>query len=45
MSETMGANLSPLNPEHDARLLSEAGFRDVAMLYTAFTCRGWQGYA
>jgi tRNA (cmo5U34)-methyltransferase len=44
MSETVGANLSLLDPEHDARLLSEAGFRDVALFYAAFSWRGWVGY-
>ena len=29
----------------DARILSEAGFRDVEMFYAAFTWRGWVGYA
>jgi len=42
---TLGANLGLLDPEHDAQLLSEAGFRDVAMFYAAFTWRGWVGYA
>ncbi|MBA4033483.1 MAG: methyltransferase [Bradyrhizobium sp.] len=39
------ANLSLLTPEQDARILSEAGFRDVEMFYAAFTWRGWIGYA
>lgn len=39
------ANLSLLSPEQDARILSEAGFRDVEMFYAAFTWRGWVGYA
>lgn len=39
------ANLSLLSPEQDARMLSEAGFRDVEMFYAAFTWRGWVGYA
>jgi tRNA (cmo5U34)-methyltransferase len=39
------ANLSLLSPEQDARVLSEAGFRDVEMFYAAFTWRGWVGYA
>ena len=39
------ASLSLLSPEQDARILSEAGFRDVEMFYAAFTWRGWVGYA
>ena len=39
------ANLSLLSPEQDARVLSEAGFRDVELFYAAFTWRGWVGYA
>ncbi len=39
------AHLSLLDPEQDARVLSEAGFRDVEMFYAAFTWRGWVGYA
>ena len=39
------ANLSLLSPEQDARVLSEAGFRDVEIFYAAFTWRGWVGYA
>ena len=41
----VNANLSLLTPEQDARILSEAGFRDVEMFYAAFTWRGWIGYA
>ncbi|WP_065755146.1 class I SAM-dependent methyltransferase [Bradyrhizobium paxllaeri] len=39
------ASLSLLSPEQDARVLSEAGFRDVELFYAAFTWRGWVGYA
>jgi tRNA (cmo5U34)-methyltransferase len=39
------ANLSLLNPEHDAQVLRDAGFRDVELFYAAFTWRGWIGYA
>lgn len=39
------AGLSLLSPEQDARVLSEAGFRDVELFYAAFTWRGWVGYA
>jgi tRNA (cmo5U34)-methyltransferase len=39
------AGLNLLSPEQDARILSEAGFRDVELFYAAFTWRGWVGYA
>ncbi len=39
------ASLNLLSPEHDARILSEAGFHDVELFYAAFTWRGWVGYA
>jgi tRNA (cmo5U34)-methyltransferase len=39
------ARLSLLNPEQDAQILREAGFRDVELFYAAFTWRGWVGYA
>jgi tRNA (cmo5U34)-methyltransferase len=39
------ASLSLLSPEQDARVLSEAGFKDVELFYAAFTWRGWVGYA
>ena len=39
------ANLQLLDPESDARILEEAGFRDVQMFYAAFTWRGWIAYA
>jgi tRNA (cmo5U34)-methyltransferase len=39
------AGLNLLSPEQDARVLSEAGFRDVELFYAAFTWRGWVGYA
>jgi len=37
--------LPVLDPETDARLLGEAGLRDVTEFYAAFTWRGWVGYA
>lgn len=42
---SVGAILNLYNPERDAQLLSEAGFRDVTQFYAAFTWRGWVGYA
>jgi tRNA (cmo5U34)-methyltransferase len=39
------AHLSLLDPEQDAQVLREAGFRDVELFYAAFTWRGWVGYA
>ena len=39
------AHLSLLNPEQDAQILREAGFRNVELFYAAFTWRGWVGYA
>ncbi|HEY9453845.1 MAG TPA: methyltransferase domain-containing protein [Bradyrhizobium sp.] len=39
------ASLSLLSPEQDARILSEAGFKNVELFYAAFTWRGWVGYA
>jgi len=40
-AKAVGANLDLLNPEADADLLREAGFRDVELFYAAFTWRGW----
>jgi tRNA (cmo5U34)-methyltransferase len=39
------ASLNLLSPEQDARILSEAGFKNVELFYAAFTWRGWVGYA
>ena len=33
------------DPQKDEEILREAGFRDVALFYAAFTWRGWVGYA
>ena len=33
--------LPVLSPDHDASLLSEAGFANVTQFYAAFTFRGW----
>ena len=34
-----------LNPQQDRAALSDAGFTDVSEFYSAFTFRGWVGYA
>jgi tRNA (cmo5U34)-methyltransferase len=39
------AKLQAITPEQDQAILEEAGFRDVALFYAAFTWRGWVGYA
>ncbi|HTM96868.1 MAG TPA: class I SAM-dependent methyltransferase [Croceibacterium sp.] len=39
--KAVGENLDLLSPEQDAELMREAGFRDVALFYAAFTWRGW----
>lgn len=36
---------SMIAPEDDEAILREAGFRDVAMFWAAFTWRGWAAYA
>lgn len=42
-AKAVGANLDLLDPEADADLLRQAGFRDVELFYAAFTWRGWVG--
>ncbi|HLV07000.1 MAG TPA: class I SAM-dependent methyltransferase [Croceibacterium sp.] len=44
-AKAVGANLDLLDPEADADLLRQAGFRDVELFYAAFTWRGWVGLA
>lgn len=39
--KAVGENLDLLDPEADAALIREAGFRDVELFYAAFTWRGW----
>ncbi|MER2264367.1 class I SAM-dependent methyltransferase [Methylobacterium oxalidis] len=39
------ANLPALDPETDAAILSQSGFRDVELFFAAFTWRGWVGRA
>lgn len=41
----VGDSISLLDPETDARLLTEAGLKDVVSFYSAFTWHGWVGYA
>lgn len=41
----MKERLPVLPPEEDAALLREAGFCDVELFYSAFTFKGWVGYA
>ena len=43
--QAVAANLDLLDPEADADLIREAGFRDVELFYAAFTWRGWVGLA
>jgi tRNA (cmo5U34)-methyltransferase len=43
--QAVGENLDLLDPEADAALMREAGFRDVELFYAAFTWRGWRGRA
>jgi len=35
------ASLNTLTPEHDERILRQAGFSDIDLFYAAFTWRGW----
>ncbi|MGV0744994.1 class I SAM-dependent methyltransferase [Mycolicibacterium sp. XJ870] len=39
------ARLHILTPDEDEQVLRDAGFADVTPFYTAFTFRGWVGYA
>lgn len=39
------ASLNMLSPEADEAVLREAGFREAALFYAAFTWRGWVSYA
>lgn len=41
----VAAQLSLLSPEDDETLMREAGFQNVTPFYSAFTWRGWAGYA
>jgi tRNA (cmo5U34)-methyltransferase len=33
-----------LDPEQDAAILRDAGFKNVELFYAGFTFRGWVGY-
>jgi tRNA (cmo5U34)-methyltransferase len=41
----MMERLPLLAPAEDEELLREAGFRDIALFYAAFSFRGWVGVA
>ncbi|MEW4486469.1 class I SAM-dependent methyltransferase [Thalassoglobus sp. JC818] len=43
--EAIDSFLTILDPEHDERLLSEAGFSDVSLFYAGFAFKGWVSYA
>lgn len=45
MCAGVGAHLPMLDPGQDEAILRDAGFSDIALFYTAFTWRGWVGYA
>jgi tRNA (cmo5U34)-methyltransferase len=42
---TVAQNVPALTPEQDRAILREAGFADVTEFFSAFTFRGWVGYA
>jgi tRNA (cmo5U34)-methyltransferase len=42
---TVAAEVPVLTPEQDRAILQEAGFTDVTEFFSAFTFRGWVGYA
>jgi tRNA (cmo5U34)-methyltransferase len=42
---TIAAELPVLTPEQDRAILQEAGFTHVTEFFSAFTFRGWVGYA
>lgn len=43
--QAVEASSTMLNPEQDVDVLNEAGLTNVSVFYTAFTWRGWVGYA
>lgn len=43
--DAVSASVNMMAPEYDEAILREAGFKDVALFYAAFTWRGWCGYA
>jgi tRNA (cmo5U34)-methyltransferase len=42
---SIAAEVPALTPEQDRAVLQEAGFTDVTEFFSAFTFRGWVGYA
>ncbi|MCZ8378878.1 class I SAM-dependent methyltransferase [Mycobacterium sp. CPCC 205372] len=44
-SATVDSDVPILTPEQDEAVLRDAGFTDVVQFYSAFTFRGWVGYA
>jgi tRNA (cmo5U34)-methyltransferase len=42
---SIAAEVPALTPEQDRAVLQEAGFSDVTEFFSAFTFRGWVGYA
>ncbi|MCV7171164.1 class I SAM-dependent methyltransferase [Mycobacterium manitobense] len=42
---TVDSDVPILTPEQDEAVLRDAGFTDVVQFYSAFTFRGWVGYA
>ena len=45
MRNTVTSDVPFLSPDDDMAILHEAGFSDVTEFYSAFTFRGWVGYA
>ena len=41
----IGREVPALTPDEDQSILQEAGFTDVTEFFSAFTIRGWVGYA
>jgi tRNA (cmo5U34)-methyltransferase len=44
-STAIATDVPVLSPEQDVAVLQEAGFTDVTEFFSAFTFRGWVGYA
>lgn len=42
---SVAADVAALTPEQDRAVLQEASFTDVTEIFSAFTFRGWVGYA
>jgi tRNA (cmo5U34)-methyltransferase len=45
MRAAVEAHLSLYEPDEDAAMLRDAGFKNVSLFYAAFTWRGWVAYA